>query len=219
MNATTSWLLVCSLLSVSAALRADNKVETIHLADRSPKSAPAPSSAAALATPETNPPQRLSIDYSNDDIREILRRIADQAGIDLILPEGLVGRTSIRLHDVTWQQAFQVILTPVGYDFRIEHGIVKVFAKPDLRGRADVNESDFSVLAVLGGIYALLWIPLGILHLLLAIGVWRDNRATATWPFSKLIWGVEVLAFGLLGLLVYWLIHHSRLAKVPARLD
>ena len=63
----------------------------------------------------------LSVDFPDEDIRTILRNVADLFELNLVIPDTLQGKTSIKLRDVTWRQIFEVILTPVGYTY-IEQG-------------------------------------------------------------------------------------------------
>ena len=76
--------------------------------------------AAALhAETASSPTQRdtLTIDYDDTDIRVILTNVAKVCGVRVVVPETLVGTTSIRLHDVTWRQIFDVVLSPIGWGF------------------------------------------------------------------------------------------------------
>ena len=74
--------------------------------------------------PEAAPPQSVSIDYADADIRELLNVLAPHFHLKLDLPPDLRGRTSIKLRDVTWRQIFSVILSPLDYGFIEENGTV-----------------------------------------------------------------------------------------------
>lgn len=109
--------------------------------------APAPAPAAAPAAPEvaikdTPAPHAaptksrgqdtLSVDFPDDEIRNILRNVADLFELNLIIPETLQGRTSIKLRDVTWRQIFQSILDPVGFTYVEDGNIIKIVTKESL---------------------------------------------------------------------------------------
>lgn len=68
----------------------------------------------------------LSVDFPDEDIRNILRNVADLFELNIVIPDTLQGRTSIKLRDVTWRQIFKVILTPVGYTFVEDDNIIKI---------------------------------------------------------------------------------------------
>src|SRR5580700_7603918 len=68
----------------------------------------------------------LSVDFPNEDIRTILRNVADLFELNLVIPDTLQGKASIKLRDVTWRQIFQVVLAPAGYTFIEDNNIIKV---------------------------------------------------------------------------------------------
>lgn len=99
---------------------------------------PAPSSAVVIqdeavagATRQENQ-DTLSVDFPDEDIRTILRNVADLFELNLVVPDTLQGKTSIKLRDVTWRQIFQVVLSPVGYTYVEEGNIITVVSQDQL---------------------------------------------------------------------------------------
>lgn len=74
----------------------------------------------------------LSVDFPDEEIRNILRNVAELFDLNLVIPDTLQGKTSVKLHDVTWRQIFQVVLTPVGYTFQEDGNIIKVVSEQSL---------------------------------------------------------------------------------------
>ena len=74
----------------------------------------------------------LSVDFPDEDIRNILRNVADLFELNLVVPETLQGRTSIKLRDVSWRQIFQVVLSPVNFTYIVEGNIIKVVSNESL---------------------------------------------------------------------------------------
>lgn len=70
----------------------------------------------------------ISVDFPNEEIRTILRNVADLYMLNLVVPETLQGTASIKLRDVNWRQIFNVVLDPVGYTFIEESNIIKVIS-------------------------------------------------------------------------------------------
>lgn len=68
----------------------------------------------------------LSVDFPDEDIKTILRNVADLFELNLVVPDTLTGKTSIKLRDVTWEQIFTVVLSPVGYTYIKEGNIIKI---------------------------------------------------------------------------------------------
>ena len=95
--------------------------------DVSVKEAPAPTGATATKGHDT-----LSVDFPDEEIRNILRNVAELFDLNIVIPETLQGKTSVKLHDVTWRQIFQVVLTPVGYTFIEDGNIIKIVSNESL---------------------------------------------------------------------------------------
>lgn len=74
----------------------------------------------------------LSVDFPDEEIRNILRNVADLFELNLVIPDTLQGSTSIKLRDVTWRQIFEVVLSPVGYTYVEEGNIIKIVSQESL---------------------------------------------------------------------------------------
>lgn len=113
------------------------------LADKpaaSDAAAPAPGAAAATAKPDDAAVRAaaaskskdavgrdtLSVDFPDEDIRNILRNVADLFELNIIMPDTLQGKTTIKLRDVTWRQIFESVLSPVNYTYKEEGNIIKI---------------------------------------------------------------------------------------------
>ncbi len=87
----------------------------------------------------------ISVDFPNVEIRTILRSVADLYDLNLVIPEEFTGRASITLRDVTWPQVFDIVLSPVGYTYREDDGIIMIvrdeYVDPSIAdGRVTVHE-------------------------------------------------------------------------------
>lgn len=82
----------------------------------------------------------ISVDYPNEEIRTVLRNVADLYQLNLVVPDTLQGKTSIKLRDVTWNQIYSVVLDPVGYTFVEDGPIIKVVSKDALNFEPPVTE-------------------------------------------------------------------------------
>ncbi|HBM85626.1 MAG TPA: hypothetical protein DD423_02365, partial [Opitutae bacterium] len=61
--------------------------------------------AATIVEEET-----ISVDFPDEDVRTILRNVADLFDLNLVVPDTLQGRTSVKLRNITWRQVFEVVL-------------------------------------------------------------------------------------------------------------
>jgi type II secretory pathway component GspD/PulD (secretin) len=75
----------------------------------------------------------LSVDFPEEEIRNILRNVADLFELNLVIPESLQGKTTVKLRDVTWRQIFQVVLNPVGYTYVEDGSIIKIVSNESLQ--------------------------------------------------------------------------------------
>jgi type IV pilus assembly protein PilQ len=104
-------------------------------------SAPAPKAAESAVTVQAAEPagsgvsrtkDTLSVDFPDEDIRTILRNVADLFELNLVIPDTMQGKTSIKLRDVTWRQIFEVVLTPIGYTYIEQGTIIKIVSLESL---------------------------------------------------------------------------------------
>jgi len=99
---------------------------------------PAPASAEVVLADEApitlsaKSKDTLSVDFPDEEIRTILRNVADLFELNLVIPETLQGKTSIKLRDVTWRQIVQVTLSPAGYTFIEDGNIIKIVTTDSL---------------------------------------------------------------------------------------
>jgi type IV pilus assembly protein PilQ len=119
------------------------------LAQETPAATPPAEPAAATVAVQGSDPvantvsrdkDTLSVDFPDEDIKTILRNVADLFELNLVVPDTLTGKTSIKLRDVTWQQIFQVVLTPVGYTYIKEGSIIKVISNELLQQEPGTTE-------------------------------------------------------------------------------
>jgi hypothetical protein len=101
--------------------------------------APSPSSPSVISTSGSGS-SAISLDYPDTDIRDLLTDVSAHFGLDLDLPRNLNGRTSLKLHDVTWPQIFAVVLEPISYDFYEDRGRVIVRTREDLERLPPLTE-------------------------------------------------------------------------------
>jgi type IV pilus assembly protein PilQ len=88
--------------------------------------APAPEAPAETKVAVTKGKDTLSVDFPDEEIRNVLRNVADLFELNLVIPDTLQGKTSIKLRDVTWRQIFDVVLKPAGYTYIEDGNIIKV---------------------------------------------------------------------------------------------
>jgi hypothetical protein len=74
----------------------------------------------------------ISFDYQSKELVETLREVAAHGHATVEVPEGVVGRVTIRLDDVPWDQAFDVLARVNGLTWTRSGDVIRV-APPRLR--------------------------------------------------------------------------------------
>jgi type IV pilus assembly protein PilQ len=96
-----------------------------------------------IAAPVASPGRDvISVDFPEEEIRNILRNVADLFELNIIVPESLKGRTTIKLRDVTWRQIFDSILQPAGFTYKEEGNIIKIVSN-EVLGQEPVTTDVF----------------------------------------------------------------------------
>lgn len=89
-------------------------------------------SVADAAVKEASNGETITVDFPEEDVRSIIRNVADLYDLNVVIPEGLTGSISIKLRDVTWEQVYRVVLEPLQHTFVMDGNIVRIISKEDL---------------------------------------------------------------------------------------
>jgi type IV pilus assembly protein PilQ len=91
-----------------------------------PQTVAAPPAPAAPPTPGTPGTGKLSMDFKDADINNLLRIIAEVSGMNVVAGGDVTGKVTVRLVNVEWQQALDVILRINGMGYEIDGNIIRV---------------------------------------------------------------------------------------------
>jgi type IV pilus assembly protein PilQ len=75
---------------------------------------------------------RISLNFQNVDVRAVLQVIADFTGLNIITSDTVAGNLTIRLKDVPWDQALDIILDAKGLAQRKKGNVVWIAPKDEL---------------------------------------------------------------------------------------
>lgn len=89
---------------------------------------PAPTRRAPTSAPRITaaPGDRISLDLKDADIRDVLRTFARLQHFNLVIDPDVKGSVTVRLVDVRWEQALDVILRSNGLSSEVERTIVRI---------------------------------------------------------------------------------------------
>ncbi|MGE9296217.1 MAG: secretin N-terminal domain-containing protein [Puniceicoccales bacterium] len=81
----------------------------------------------------------ISVDFPDEEVRTIIRNVADLYDLNVVIPDTLAGSTSIKLRNVTWRQVLEVVLDPLGYTYVVDRNIIKIKSKEELTNEPTVT--------------------------------------------------------------------------------
>lgn len=70
--------------------------------------------------------EKLSLNFQNIEVRSVLQVIADFTGKNIVASDSVTGNITLRLKDVPWDQALDVIMKNKGLDKRVSGNVISV---------------------------------------------------------------------------------------------
>ena len=76
--------------------------------------------------------ERLSLNFQNVDVRALLQVIADFTNLNIVTSDTVQGKLTLRLKDVPWDQALDIIMQSRGLDMRKNGNVVMIAPREEL---------------------------------------------------------------------------------------
>ena len=94
--------------------------------------------AAAVSPAEDNSvqvtaPGNVTVDFKDADIQNVLRILAFKSGVNIVAGKDVTGSVTIRLVDVPWEKALDVILKTYGYAYDRQENVIRVSTLENLK--------------------------------------------------------------------------------------
>lgn len=89
------------------------------------------------ATKKVYKGRRVTLEFSDADIRKIFQLIAEVSNLNFLIADDVTGTISIKLVNVPWDQALDVILDAKGLGMQREGNIVQIKPKAKIQTQAD----------------------------------------------------------------------------------
>ncbi|MCW2268646.1 type IV pilus assembly protein PilQ [Pseudomonas sp. JUb96] len=77
----------------------------------------------------------LSLNFQDVEVRTVLQVLADFSGVNLVASDAVQGKVTLRLHEVPWQQALDLVLRSKGLEKRMEGNVLLVVPAGELAGQ------------------------------------------------------------------------------------
>lgn len=112
-------------------------VEIVPRAAQSAMGASGPSSIAAgsalvTAAPRAYKGRPVTFNFQDVPVRTVLQLIAEESNLNIVASDTVQGNVTLRLVNVPWDQALDIVLRAKGLDQRREGGVVWVAPQPEL---------------------------------------------------------------------------------------
>ena len=77
----------------------------------------------------------ISLDFKDGDLQDIFRLFADISGLNVVVNPGVSGKVTLKLNEVPWDQALDLILKANGLGYTLEGNVIRIARLTDLPGR------------------------------------------------------------------------------------
>jgi len=85
--------------------------------------------------------EKLTLNFQKIDVREALNVIADFTEINIVISDTVKGNLTLRLKDVPWDQAFDIILQSKGLDMRKSGNVIQVAPRDEIAAKEKIELS------------------------------------------------------------------------------
>lgn len=83
--------------------------------------------------------EKLTLNFQKIDVREALNVIADFTGTNMVISDTVSGNLTLRLKDVPWDQAFDIILQSRGLDMRKVGNVIQVAPREEIAAKEKID--------------------------------------------------------------------------------
>src|SRR3989304_755254 len=85
--------------------------------------------------------EKLTLNFQKIDVREALNVIADFTELNIVISDTVTGNLTLRLKDVPWDQAFDIILQSRGLDMRKNGNVIQVAPRDEIAAKEKIDLS------------------------------------------------------------------------------
>jgi type IV pilus secretin PilQ/predicted competence protein len=75
----------------------------------------------------------ITLDFKDGDLQDIFRLFADISGLNVVVNPGVSGKVTLKLVDVPWDQALDLILKANGLGYTLEDNVIRIAKLSDLQ--------------------------------------------------------------------------------------
>lgn len=83
--------------------------------------------------------EKLTLNFQKIDVREALNVIADFTNLNMVISDTVAGNLTLRLKDVPWDQALDIILNSRGLDMRKNGNVIQVAPREEIASKEKID--------------------------------------------------------------------------------
>ncbi|MFZ5503795.1 MAG: type IV pilus secretin PilQ [Pseudomonadota bacterium] len=83
--------------------------------------------------------EKLTLNFQKIDVREALNVIADFTDLNMVISDTVAGNLTLRLKDVPWDQALDIILQSRGLDMRKNGNVIQVAPREEIAAKEKID--------------------------------------------------------------------------------
>lgn len=87
-----------------------------------------------------NKSDRISLNFQNIDVRALLQLLADFSGYNILVSDSVTGTISLKLNNVPWDQALQIILNSKGLGMRRDGNVLRIAPVSELSALSKMQQ-------------------------------------------------------------------------------
>lgn len=104
----------------------------------------APSDPPGVQEAAASSPGNVTIDFKDADIQNVLRILSFKSGVNIVAGKDVTGQVTIRLVDVPWEKALDMVLKTYGYAYDRDGNIIRVTTLENLK-REDLSTEVYTL--------------------------------------------------------------------------
>lgn len=81
-----------------------------------------------------------SLSFQNADVRSVINFLSEYSGVNMVAAPSVEGDVTINVHDVTWQQALDILVSTYGLHAVKEQGFIRILRAEDFQREEDARE-------------------------------------------------------------------------------
>lgn len=94
-----------------------------------------PKASAVLEREREYTGERLTLNFQDIDVRAVLQLLADTSGQNIVVSDSVKGRVTLRLQNVPWDQALDLVLRTKGLAMRSKDNVIMVAPQAEIAAR------------------------------------------------------------------------------------